>query len=719
MRAILSLSVVCLLTAVWTLVLLWMIGVLPAREERVDFPLPAAPVPEATPPGGPVAQETLGAEPGTVTVVKVTRGGRDAAQGRSRASAVVAARLEGPRLPESVLRVANDVASPPLENVTAKGTRAEDSAAEKAAAERPVGASSAGKNEREPTTPSAVEAADAETSSAAAESEPEPEPEPEVEVEVVPCVCSGRVLTAHGGLPLAGYLVELDLGPEVLRVTTDALGAFTLGVGTSAPEGFALARVREPAGDLVHFVELLPGADVEFLVRPVERLSGRLETRPPADYAGLRVAVILPAVEGLRPELLLGSTALDAQGHFLLEVTEPCPTDGYRLRFHRGDATLVAAAVSRDLLLDDEALIQVALARLEVHVRDLAGVAISGARVHLVRFGAGAFDTGGSVEPATEGSILCDARGRASAELQTGAWEMCVSAPGYAPRVLERDLPSGQVTSRIEACLQRLGAEDLVRGQVLSARGKPVAGAWVTARPPSRSAALTEQVATATRTDAKGRFELPLELDALTVLEAEHPLHGRVEQSPIAPGFRAASLRFRPRYPLKVGVVLGEAGGPALGGVVLYALIDRAGELCASGTGEAPLIVQGLEIGEYELFVASPRAGAGGRRAVRVTAPDRGNPARGTIRLDAWPTTQGVVLDAEGAPLPGLIVVADMGDWPAAIAFECGRTVTDGAGRFQLRVPTQGPLTVRVQEGARVLLTATIDAGQEGLLTVR
>ena len=77
------------------------------------------------------------------------------------------------------------------------------------------------------------------------------------------------------------------------------------------------------------------------------------------------------------------------------------------------------------------------------------------------------------------------------------------------------------------------------------------------------------------------------------------------------------------------------------------------------------------------------------------------------------------MLDAEGTPLPGLLVVAEMGAWPAAIAFECGRAMTDEAGRFRLRVPTDGPLTVHVQDGARVLSVATIEAGQEGLLTLR
>lgn len=704
MRAFLSLSVVCLLTAAWTLVVLWMTGVLPAQEVRADFPLPAA-LP-ATLPAALPAEEPPTAEPGTVTVVQVTRGGREAALGRKAGSTVVAAPLEGPRLLESVPATESGQASPPPKSVTPKVNPAEETAAKKPAAKKPAAKKSTAKK---PTAKKSTA-----KKPAAKESDGKHSAAPEPEVEVVPCVCAGRVLTADGGLPLAGHLVELDLGREVLRAMTDERGAFRLGVGASAPEGLVLARVREPAGDLVHLAELVPGSAVEFLVHPSQRLSGRLETQPPADYAGLEVAVILPAVEGLRTDLLLGSAALDAQGRFLLEVTEPCPTDGYRLRFHHGNATLAAARVSRELMLAGEARIQVDLARLELYVRDRAGVAIPGAQVRLVRF-----DALGSVEPATSGTILCDARGLAWAELQTGSWELCVSAPGYAPRALAAKLSAGQVTSRIDADLQRLGARDRVRGQVLAANGRPVANALVTARPPSRCPDLSGQVAATTRTDAKGRFELNLDLDALTILEAEHPLHGRVEQPPIAPGFRVVGLRFGPRYALKVSVVLGDAGGPALQGVVRFALVDGAGDVCASGVGEAPLVLRGLEPGEYELFVASPRAGAGGRGAVRVTAPERGKTARGAIRLDAWPTTRGIVLDVGGGPLAGLLVVAEMGDWPAAIAFECGRAMTDETGRFRLRVPTEEALTVRVQDGARVLSVATIETGQEGLLTVR
>ena len=154
-------------------------------------------------------------------------------------------------------------------------------------------------------------------------------------------------------------------------------------------------------------------------------------------------------------------------------------------------------------------------------------------------------------------------------------------------------------------------------------------------------------------------------------------------------------------------MTLGKQGGPPLKGRVRYVLLDGEGSLSASGSGKPPLVLRGLKPGDYELFAVSPGAGVGGRGPVRVTAPDRGTPARGTLHLEPWATTTGIVRNPEGAPIPGLMVIAEMADWPTALVFECARTMTDDSGRFQLRIPTGSPQLVRAQDGSRVLSSAT------------
>jgi 5-hydroxyisourate hydrolase-like protein (transthyretin family)/uncharacterized GH25 family protein len=242
-------------------------------------------------------------------------------------------------------------------------------------------------------------------------------------------------------------------------------------------------------------------------------------------------------------------------------------------------------------------------------------------------------------------------------------------------------------------CVVALAAEPstLLRGSVLDAKGKPLAGVPVGIYLSKEVAALRKsqpKLALATRSDAAGKFQLslPQSLKEVTVV---------ARRSGLASGYARAKLDAQqlelPALRLSAGMTLSgrvsDAAGRALAGVRISVDRSRAvdstlGPLppfsaSAQSRRDGSFVVTVLEPASYQVRAELVGYGIWAKRQPLYLEKDDAKSRTLKIVLHPAAYLAGVVTDPGGRPLVGA-KLAERGEDPKIV------TRTDGAGRFRL-----------------------------------
>ncbi|MFT7487446.1 MAG: RNA polymerase sigma-70 factor (ECF subfamily) [Candidatus Paceibacteria bacterium] len=497
--------------------------------------------------------------------------------------------------------------------------------------------------------------------------------------------------------------------------------AFYTAPGILASAAFYLVGAHPLAAGLLALLAVLPLTNaVEGIWGPGETLAPqRLRSAEPANAVALPASI--PASQlGRRVALSLPEEALESCSLTVKVVQDDVPLRGVSVRLRRlqeGDALFHESCVKTDergevhFVEQQTGAIFVALDRARGHElvlhsgaheeltldlsggRQVAGVVqspdgmpIAGAAVWLGHRWAP--DAGMVVE-------RTDDAGRF--ELEGVEWDFMVAAfsAGYAPCA-----PVSLSDGASDACvlvLDRPGCE--VSGRVLDGSGVPIPGALIglgrgapafeLIEPdgaPNRL--VTQPIAVSVRTDAFGRYRV------------DHAPAGNVQVFVRAAGFSGTfeSLRLDPGaalrrdFMLSVGAVLeGRVtdGGQAVAGVRVFVPAASVGtpiwfHPSTQTAGDGSYRLAGIQTGEVMVRVALEAP-----QPVRVLDGQR---TTWNVDLTSLPLLSGRVVDLEGHPQAGLLVVRGDGEGPRA------RTDTDG--RFQLAGLARIPSSVIVVDPA-------------------
>ncbi len=118
-----------------------------------------------------------------------------------------------------------------------------------------------------------------------------------------------------------------------------------------------------------------------------------------------------------------------------------------------------------------------------------------------------------------------------------------------------------------------------------------------------------------------------------------------------------------------------------------------------------------LAPGEYRVVADAP-GHAPAQDELRLTDRDR----EVTLSLDVARTVAGVVVDPEGSPLPGTVVMAVT----STFGFDSRNNLAraDGSGRFEVTLPGRGPWTLLAQREGYLAEPLTVNAGAEWVTLV-
>jgi hypothetical protein len=304
---------------------------------------------------------------------------------------------------------------------------------------------------------------------------------------------------------------------------------------------------------------------------------------------------------------------------------------------------------------------------------------------------------------AGEGTTAADGTLRLPAA--PGDYLLSALAPGHAPARREVTRPTGEAETAVELALPAgvsLQGRTVAEGRA----GEPVPLAEVTLRPYpgvptpwTRPADLPEESSVA-MSDAQGRFGF------------SGLAPGRYALTADAPGFSRRTLRFL-HVPREGELVVGLWGAGTLEGFVVDAKGQpvSGAEVTASG-GLAPMRATTGESGGFALEVqagtwvlsARHRQALGALPAPLSVAP--GETLRGlTVTLGAAGGLEGHVVSADGAPVPGAMLVASVSGSDGAL----GRATSGEDGGYRLELP---PGQYDVAVGARGFASST----REGLV---
>ncbi|HZI09586.1 MAG TPA: carboxypeptidase regulatory-like domain-containing protein, partial [Myxococcus sp.] len=236
-----------------------------------------------------------------------------------------------------------------------------------------------------------------------------------------------------------------------------------------------------------------------------------------------------------------------------------------------------------------------------------------------------------------------------------------------------------------------------VQGRVLKG-GEPVADAEVRLVDPLEHA-LTRTVS---RTDAQGRFRFEGRPPREHFLAASHGgHHALLKVEPAPPGSPAVVLELGSALMVE-GTVRGAGGAPVAGARVrVDAWEDLPPNRKATTDEEGRYRLGPLPPGEYPFSVTAPRHADGSGEKRRV-GPDTGAV---DFTLEPVPSIEGVAVDAEGRPLPGVElelrnpredarVQREFGPNVEAGAEDTGRT--DEEGRFRVDASQPGTYVLEV-----------------------
>jgi protocatechuate 3,4-dioxygenase beta subunit len=360
-----------------------------------------------------------------------------------------------------------------------------------------------------------------------------------------------------------------------------------------------------------------------------------------------------------------GDTVLaDAEGRF----SAPVPTPGlYELHAHHSEwggglAKATAPAEGVKLELEPGAAVEVTVLT--------EGRRVEGADVMLWLENEGVFR---SDNPSGSDGLV-PMRG-----LPPGTYSMVATHPDYLPSEPQKVTVADGQTQRVTVSLAQ-GAS--IRGEVVDARGAPVAGASVSVLP---------RLAEPVTSDAQGHFEVrALKPGRPFLLEARHPGYDQRERVQASAGEDSVKLVMEARGLFR-GRVVSSDGAP-----VRRFRLDEHDVSSTDGRFEVALPLAGDRV------IVSVEAA--GFEPLMVDKPAR--PELGDLVLERAPTVTGRVRDEGGGPVADAVVSCDA----------CEDSVMTGPdGHFVLPSP---PFVAKFNVSARKgKLSASAPASREGTPT--
>ncbi|HUQ04277.1 MAG TPA: carboxypeptidase-like regulatory domain-containing protein [Kofleriaceae bacterium] len=291
------------------------------------------------------------------------------------------------------------------------------------------------------------------------------------------------------------------------------------------------------------------------------------------------------------------------------------------------------------------------VARLEGRVRGPGDSAVPGAIIHL--------DPGEG--DAT--TILAGADGRFVVDdLEPGEYAVSASAPGFVPDVEPELALRGGETTKVELVLDKGGLT--LRGTVTDALTGPIAGAVVSAATQNGFFG-TRSDRAAAMTDDAGRYTLTLAPGAYRVRASHAEYVGAGAQVELRDAEVVQDFRLVPGGVIE-GIVKDEVTGQPVGGATVMVERERGGpgwsegrgivtvESNAMGAFRAP----GLMPGTLRLRAEVERDGRLTREPVLVPLGVAEQAANVEVFVGAAPFVAGRVVDEEGKPVPGAMVMA-------------------------------------------------------------
>lgn len=312
----------------------------------------------------------------------------------------------------------------------------------------------------------------------------------------------------------------------------------------------------------------------------------------------------------------------------------------------------------------------------------------------------------------TELLLVTDARERARTRTDTGGRFEFAGTQSAGPAtlvLLDRTVCFERTSSRRMQI--DIGASDaltltvapalLLLGDVVDPRGRPIAGVEVYAES-ERLYGIDILRAPAAVTDADGRYQLHVASNAAIELTFEHPqfatlglalareASGIQQTVTLNPPSRIVGKVMRDDRPLPAAIVHLPSGGSLRG--------------WATTGPDGSFVMHGVPPGEHELYV---RYGTLSELSARVTVESGRDPAPVLLTLPPGRTLEGVVVDAQGRGVPGVLVSVD---GAAGIA-----VTADAAGRFALDAP-RGEVVVRAfAPGWRLQATRPVSAASDSV----
>ena len=501
---------------------------------------------------------------------------------------------------------------------------------------------------------------------------------------------AGRVLDGTSRAPVAGARVRVDewdslpgegdARPVASEAVTDARGAFRLeGLGRSAVTLVARAAGYAPA----RRDSARPGAPVELFLFPGPGLTGTVRDDAGRPVAGASIRLFAEGWGSVPPV-----DATDDSGRFTAAGVEP---GGYWLAARAGARAPTLARVAVDAR--DEASAELIVAdggSVTGRIVDAAGRPVARATVRPDAF------EGQGLPALLSDALAATASGDGVftvGPLPPGAFGLEVGSRGRAPTRVSAVVVPRKATDLGDVALDE-GL--LVRGRVRDRAGAGLGGVQVSAE--SRR---QEGFAVETQTDADGGFSLVGLSAGAYDLTASAAGFARAEATANAGG-EPVELVLEEAGTL-TGRVVDASGRPAEDARVEA---ESAGasprETRSMGApaneGDGRFTFRDVGAGIYVVRARAPGLGEGSLTGVRVVA-GRATDA-GTIALAASGRVTGVVVDADGQPIPGATVRVERD--PNSYRSDDPSAQTDSTGTFEARGVRPGRMDVVASHPAYV-----------------
>jgi S1-C subfamily serine protease len=480
---------------------------------------------------------------------------------------------------------------------------------------------------------------------------------------------TGRVLDVGGG-PIGGARLSFSLfgppapGQTPVAVAADGTGAYRVALPAGTHHAFVQADGYAPARAPVAVF----GAQArDFRLQPASTIAGRVVrhgTGAPVNSARVRA----------ESRGYFAEAETDAEGAFLIADLE---AGDYAVRAQAGP---LAGRSVRPVVVGvaervDGVVIEVETARaISGRVSHRGGGPVAGARVELAE--STPFAGGGILR----GEALSGADGRYRLEgVLPGTYRLSAAAAGLA----RGNRPVTVAGADVTGADVELGATGLVRGRVLDAQDRPVAGATV--RVSRQMNNVSNDSFGPVRSGEDGRFTVEYVDPGQIAVIANHADKGTaaVDVGTLGPGEeKEVTLRLRGGGVHLRGRVLWDDGTPAVGLVVSSNSAARWEVGSSTATGpDGRYSVGPFGVGLLVFLSVEQVAGwEGARLESQVGRPvriERPGDVEGIDFKLPKPDARiaGMVVGADGKPVPGAVVWTRPGRAGA-------RVVTDDDGRF-------------------------------------